>query len=64
MRVSNVLRTAAELYAMAHAPWPWQSRLRERLADAYVKGVIDTLAVRQPDHPALHNPANQPGEKS
>jgi hypothetical protein len=32
---------AATLYADAHAPWPWQKRLRRKLAIAYAKGATD-----------------------
>jgi hypothetical protein len=61
--MDDVLARAATLYAMAHAPWSWQSRLRARLAAAYVQGVRDAWAVMQ--QPAVTNTPRRntpPGE--
>ena len=45
--MDDTVTRAAALYAEAHAPWPWQARLRARLAAAYVQGVHDAWAVFQ-----------------
>ena len=70
----NTVTKAALLYADAHAPWPWQRRLHQRLANAYATGALDALAVMQieqaqaisdPGHPMsnpVHTPPGEPNE--
>jgi len=45
----NIVTKAALLYADAHAPWPWQRRLHQRLAEAYATGALNALAMTQID---------------
>ena len=62
----NIVTKAALLYADAHAPWPWQRRLHQRLAEAYATGALNALAMMQIDQAhAMANPVRTytpPGE--